>query len=296
MTSPLQDAVSRYIDAQGDGDGVFRTPIDGLVLLRSSVALTPHHIIYRPALCVVVQGAKQVMFGDQVFDYAAMQFLVISVELPGLGRVTRASAAEPCLVIILEFDVGAMRAVLEQLDTVPRSDGGHGLGVFVGDLEGALADCVLRLLRLLETPKAIPVLVPAVMREIGYWLLTGAHGDMISRLAMPNSATQRVTDAIHVLREDFVRPMRIGQLAAAARMSPSSFHQHFKALTAMTPLQYQKQLRLLEARRLMAAGEANATSAAYQVGYESASQFSREYARMFGAPPRRDVTGMKALS
>jgi transcriptional regulator GlxA family with amidase domain len=151
-----------------------------------------------------------------------------------------------------------------------------------------------RLMRVLDTPKAIPVLYPAIMREICFWLLTGAHGGEVRKLGLPDSHTRRITDAIYLLRDNFARPIRVEELAAAARMSLSSFHQHFKTLTSMTPLQYQKQLRLLEARRLMTADGANVSSAAYRVGYESASQFSREYSRMFGAAPKRDAMELRA--
>ena len=253
-------------------------------------------MLYRPALCVVAQGAKQVMFADEAFDYAEAQFLVVSVELPILGRVAKASAQAPFLGFNLDFDVGAMREVMEQLETPPMSNGDLGSAVFVGDLGDPLADCLLRLIRLLGTPKAIPVVYPSIMREIYFWLLTGAHGGEIAKLALPGGHAQRVVKAIHILRDDFARPVRVEELAEAARMSPSSFHQHFKALTSMTPLQYQKNLRLLEARRLMMADAVTATSAAFQVGYESASQFSREYARMFGAPPRRDVSEARAAA
>jgi transcriptional regulator GlxA family with amidase domain len=146
---------------------------------------------------------------------------------------------------------------------------------------------------MLGTPDAIPILYPSVMREICFWLLTGPNGGEVCKLALPTRHTRRMAEAIYFLRKNFVRPVRIEELAAAARMSPSSFHQHFKMLTSMTPLQYQKHLRLLEARRLMVAGGTSVTDTAYQVGYESASQFSREYARMFGLPPKRDATELK---
>jgi transcriptional regulator GlxA family with amidase domain len=168
--------------------------------------------------------------------------------------------------------------------------------VFVEDLREPLADCLVRLIRLLSMPNAIPILYPSIMREICFWLLTGPHADEVRRFALPNGQTQRITRAIQILREQYSRPLRIEELAVAAGMSASSFHQHFRALTAMTPLQYQKQLRLLEARRLLIDGGINTAHAAYRVGYESASQFSREYARMFGQPPKRDVTEVKALS
>jgi AraC-like DNA-binding protein len=151
----------------------------------------------------------------------------------------------------------------------------------------------VRLVRLLATPKAIPVLYPAIMREISFWLLTGKNCGEVARVVLPNSRTRRLAEAIQILRDDYVRPIRIDELASVAHMSPSSFHQHFRTLTSMTPLQYQKQLRLLAARRLMTASGINVAAAAYQVGYESASQFSREYARMFGMPPKRDVIEWK---
>jgi len=295
MPTPLQAAVAAYIAAHGDTDGVHLTQIDRLVLMRSRRESLPHHVLYRPTLCVVVQGAKQVMLGDGVFHYGEMQALVINVELPLLGGVTRASADEPFLGIVLDFDVGLMREIMDQLDMPVRPNAATGPCLFVQDVDDRLADCMLRLMRVLETPQAIPILSPSIMREIYYWLLTGPHGGEICKLALPSSHTQRIANAIHAMRGDFGRPIRVEQLAATANMSPTSFHQHFKALTAMTPLQFQKHLRLLEARRLMLADAANATDAAYQVGYESASQFSREYARMFGAPPRRDVVQLRAV-
>lgn len=296
MSSALIAAVGRYIETKGGGEGLFTTGTAGFDIFRTTKETPPLPMVYKPALCLVVQGAKQLMLGDDVFDYRAMQSLVVSVEIPAFGRVTRASPLEPYLGMTIEFDVGVMREVMEQLDKLPRPRGETGPGVFVADVGDDLADCILRLTCMLTTPKAIPVLYPSIMREICFWLLTGPHGNEVCRLALPDSHTQRVAEAIHLLRENYVRPIRVDQLAAAARMSPSSFHQHFKTLTSMSPLQYQKQLRLLEARRLMVADAVNVTSAAYRVGYESPSQFSREYARMFGTPPRRDVTELRAVS
>jgi AraC-like DNA-binding protein len=296
MSSALADALIRYTDARGGGDGFYATPADGLYLMRASgEALPAIPSIYRPALCIVAQGAKQVMLGEATFGYGEGQALVVSLELPMLGKVTRASAQRPFLGLNLDLDVRIMREVMAQLDPPPRPSPG-GLGLFVDALGEPLVDCVLRLVRLLDTPEAVPVIRPAIMREICYWLLAGPNASEVCKIGLPSGPTQRIAEAIHRLREDITRPVRIEQLAAAVKMSPSSFHQHFRTLTSMTPLQYQKQLRLLEARRLMLAGQANAASAAYQVGYESASQFSREYARMFGAPPRRDVVETRVLS
>jgi transcriptional regulator GlxA family with amidase domain len=189
-----------------------------------------------------------------------------------------------------------MREVAGGLDAPPAPGKDLGRGALVTDLNGQLIDCTLRTLRLLETPKAIPILYPAIMREICYWLLTGPHGGEVMRMTLANSHAQRVVRAIHTLRDRFAEPIRIDELASIARMSPSAFHRQFKAITAMTPLQYQKQLRLLEARRLIVTEAANVETAAFQVGYESPSQFSREYSRMFGAPPRRDVAALRALA
>lgn len=291
----LKEIIARHIDAISDGDGFFPTGIEALTLTRSRNETIPHHILYKPALCVVAQGAKQVMLGEERVPYDEMQALVVNIEMPLVGNVTRASDKVPFLGFILEFDTRLMREVLEQLDNPPKPSADRGPGIFVQGVEGPLADSVLRLVNLLDTPQAIPVLYPSVLREIYFWLLTGPHGSELCKLAMTDSHTQRLSRAIHLLR-DFSRPVRSEQLAAAAQMSPSSFHQHFKALTSMTPLQYQKHLRLLEARRLMLTDAITATTAAYQVGYESPSQFSREYTRMFGAPPRRDVEGLRALS
>lgn len=296
MFPALKDAIARNIDAAGGGDGFFPTAIEGLVLTRSHTETIPHHNVYKPALCVVAQGAKQVMLGEETLHYDEMQSLVVNVEMPLVGSVTRASPARPYIGFFLEFDARLMHEVLDRMDTPPKSSVNQGLAVFVNDMQGPLADSVLRLINLLDTPQAIGVLASSVLREIYFWLLSGPHGGEICKLAIADSHTEKLSRAINLLRGDFSSTIRSEQLAAAAQMSPSSFHQHFKALTSMTPLQYQKQLRLLEARRLMLTDSVTATSAAYQVGYESASQFNREYARMFGAPPRRDVESLRGLA
>ncbi|WP_144630454.1 AraC family transcriptional regulator [Bordetella genomosp. 13] len=285
----LKTAISRYLNARHpDQSGAFATPVDGLVLMRNVRKDVLNHMVYRPALCLVVQGAKSVMLNDQVLHYAEMQSLVISVELPGVGRITQASPERPYLAIALEFDPMVLREVLEQLPRQPAPVE-PGLGLYVEDTDAALADCMLRLVNVLETPAMLPVLAPLLMREICARLLTGPNGGRLCTLALPAGHAQRVGEAIRLLRTQYTRPLRIEELAAAANMSASSFHQHFKQLTSMTPLQYQKQLRLLEARRLMLVEDANVMRAAYQVGYESPSQFSREYTRMFGVPPKRDA-------
>jgi AraC-like DNA-binding protein len=214
--------------------------------------------------------------------------------MPAFGQVIEASVERPMIALTLELDVTILREVLEAIETPPKPSGEGGPGVFVQHFGVELQDCILRLMRMLNTPKSIPILRQAILREISFWLLSGENGSEVCKLALPGSQTRRVADAIHLLRDNFTAPVRVEQLAAAARMSPSSFHQHFKMLTSMSPLQYQKQLRLLEARRLMVADGINAANAAYQVGYESASQFSREYSRMFGTPPKKDAQEHRA--
>ena len=292
MLDGLVAAVRRYTDAQS-GPGPFVTAIEGLTILRSDHEKRPKHLIFKPALCIVVQGAKWAIFGNRRFDYGAGQALVVSVEMPALGTVAEASPTEPYLGVIIEFNLAVMHEVMDSLDTLPTVTGDVGRGVFVTNFDGPLADCALRMVRLLETPQAIPVLYPAIMREICYWLLSGPHGSEVIKMTMAKSHTRRVISAIHALRDRFSNPIRIEELAAVAQMSPSAFHRQFKSITSMTPLQYQKQLRLLEARRLMVADEANVETAAFQVGYESPSQFSREYSRMFGMSPRRDVASLR---
>ncbi|HRE43475.1 MAG TPA: AraC family transcriptional regulator [Terricaulis sp.] len=295
--STLKAALRAYVDSRGGGDGLYLTPMDRVVVMRNSKSPPPEHakhVLYTPALCVVAQGAKQISVGEDVFHYAEGSALVVSVELPALGRVTKASGDTPYLGMTIEFDLGLLHDVMEQISPAPTPTP-DGLGVFIENLSAPAQDCIARLAGLLTNPEAIPVLYPAITRELYYWLLTGPNGGEICKIARRESHTRRIADAIYFLRQNFTRPLRVEDMAEAARMSASSFHHHFKLLTAMTPLQFQKELKLLEARRLMVTQSTSVTSAAYQVGYESVSQFSREYARMFGAPPKRDIAALKNI-
>ena len=294
MADPLTEALLRYTDHQ-PGQSPYMTAIETMAIMRSDHPKPPTHMISRPAMCVVAQGAKWAMFGGRRLEYRAGQALVIGVETPSIGRVIEATPGEPCLVLAFELDVAIMRNVAEALDTPPRLTGEPGRGVFVTDFQGPLADCALRLVRLLDTPKAIPALYPIIMREICYWLLTGPYGGDVARITLASSPSQRVISAMRGLQARFREAVRIEELADIAQMSPSAFHRQFKALTSLTPLQYQKQLRLLEARRLMISSAVNVETASFQVGYESPSQFSREYTRMFGVPPKRDARQMQTV-
>jgi len=295
VPSSLLEAVNAYIEGQGGGQGVFPTAIDSFNIVCSFKARMRMRQVYKPSLCIVLQGAKEIILGEEALRYGAMECLAVGMTLPATGHIVEASPEAPYTGLTLELDVTMIREVLEQLDMAPAPPTSSGPCLFVRRVDEPLAECVLRLLRMCETPKAIPILFPSVMREICYWLLSGPNGGELCKLAEPESSAARVAKALHLMHEDIARSLRMEELAQVARMSLSSFHQHFKAMTSMTPLQFQKQLRLLEARRLMVMEDVNVADAAYQVGYESASQFSREYSRMFGVAPKRDVMNQQRL-
>ncbi len=294
MSADLKQAILRLTDSRSGVDSFHGSAIDGLMFMRANAPTVPQHTLYRPALCINVQGAKRVLMGDAVFDYAELQYLVVSMDLPLVGSVTRASPEQPFLAIILELDVALIRALLDHVERADEPLAGSSLGVFVGSLDPTMADCLLRLVRLLDMPRAIPAVYPAIARELYYSLLAGPDGTELLRLAIPDDHARRVARAVHAIRADLAAPLRVASLARLAGMSASSFHHAFKAVTALSPLQYQKRLRLLEARRLMLAETVDAARAAYRVGYESPSQFSREYARLFGLPPGRDLRTLRA--
>jgi AraC-like DNA-binding protein len=294
MADTLTDAILAYTDAHPAADGVHRTEIPGLCLVRGGRETSLQHAFYDPALIVVVQGSKELMLGDARFTYAAGQYLAMSVGLPVLASITEASNDRPYLALLLTLDLRVINDLMDEIGRVHDSTPAPSrLGLFVGTLDTHQADAIARLAALLATPDAMRVLHRSIVREIFYWTLMGRGGADIRRLAATNSHTQSIAKAINVMRAEFTDGVSVERLASIANMSPSSFHHHFKAVTSMSPLQYQKQLRLLEARRLMLAGGADAARAAYEVGYESASHFSREYARMFGAPPGRDVAAVR---
>jgi AraC-like DNA-binding protein len=283
------------VDARGGGQGRFDTGMPGVNLVRSFQTIMPVPNMYRPSLCVVFKGAKEILFGGTTLNYTEMECLIVSVEIPAIGRMVGATPSSPYLGMTIEFDTAILRDVMQQLASPPVPSIASSSCVFVGKVDEPLTECLTRLVRLMQNVEAISVLFPAIMRELYYWLLTGPYGPEIAKLALPETHAERVARAINFVRDHFNEPLRVEQLAEVARMSPSSFHHHFKTMTSMTPVQYQKQLRLLEARRLMLSDATNVSEAAYQVGYESASQFSREYTRSFGVAPKRDVMNFKAL-
>ncbi len=278
------------------GDGIHSTAVSGLQCIRLSEPHLQLPHVYQPSICVIVQGAKQVLLEEEIYRYAPPQFLAVSVDLPLLGQVTEASAAKPYLCLAIDIDARQFADLIAQSGDAAWSRAETSRGLFVGELDAAMQDAVLRLARLVETPRDIPVLAPLAMREFHYRLLTGPYGPAIAQMAIAGSNTHKIGQIIRRIRTQLASPIRVDELASMANMSPSSFHQHFKAVTAMSPVQYQKKLRLTEARQLLLARGADAASAAYRVGYQSVSQFSREYARMFGAPPMRDIAGIRGAA
>lgn len=296
----LLDAVRRHAEAHSgahaDASGLAPTPIPGLATVRATAPSGLLHDIQQPLVCLVVQGAKQITMGEitmgaQTFSFAAGDSLLITADVPTVSQITQASMAVPYLSLVFMLDAAVIAELTAQMGAAPETDTNP---VRIDPTDAEVADAALRLMRLLERPASVPVLQAQLVRELHYWLLAGRHGAAIRRLGWPDGHAQRVARAVAVLRAGFARPIAVEHLAAVAGMSPSSFHQHFRAITTLSPLQFQKQLRLIEARRLMLAEGASARTAAFAVGYESVSQFTREYGRMFGQPPGREIRAARA--
>lgn len=272
-------------------EGVNATRIAGLGVVRFDAPSAPLPTVYEPCLCVVVQGRKQARLGSERYVYDPLSYLVVSMSLPVVGNVIEATPERPYLCLRVDIDTHQVNELLRQ--TAPpgpeSGSGEHGHGLFVASTSPALLDAVLRLVRLLDTPEEASVLAPLALREIHYRVLTGALGERLRALCAADGQARRIAGAIALIKTRFAEPLRIEDVAKAAHLSVSALHHRFKAVTALSPLQFQKQLRLHEARRLMLAEGCEAAAAAHRVGYESASQFSREYRRLFGAPPRAET-------
>jgi AraC-like DNA-binding protein len=284
--SSLLDLVRRHGEAHADSYGIARTGIPGLSTVHATAPSELVHDISRPLACLVVQGGKRVTMGTRDFSFGAADLLLITADVPTVSQVTRASADEPYLSLVVELDPGIVADLSLQMDGTAAAD---AEAVQVDPTGAEVAEAATRLMRLLDRPAAMPVLQASLMRELHYWLLAGRHGAAVRRIGWPGGHVERVSRAVAVLRARFAEPLPVESLAAVAGMSASSFHQHFRSVTSLSPLQFQKQLRLIEARRLMRGEGCSASSAAFAVGYESVPQFTREYGRMFGSPPARDA-------
>jgi AraC-like DNA-binding protein len=290
MADTFLTLVRRHAERHADASGIARTSISGLTIIRATRRSELDYAISRPLVCLVAQGSKQVTMGSQSFSFGAGDTLLITADVPTVSQITQASAGEPYLSLVMDLDPTVIADLATEMQAVQETN--HA-PIRIEPTDEEIADAALRLMRLLERPSSRPVLQAQLVREFHYWLLAGRHGSAIRRLGLPEGQVQRVARAVALLRTEYARRLPVEHLAAVAGMSPSSFHEHFRAVTSLTPLQFQKQLRLIEARRLMVADGASASHAAYSVGYESVQQFTREYRRMFGLPPVRDVEAAK---
>jgi len=269
-----------------------QTAIPGLHFFRSTTPTMPINCIYEPRLCIIVQGRKEIMLGTHVFTYDAEKYLIATVDLPVLGGVTQASPEKPYLSLSLALDPSKIASLLLEMPK-PGNFLSNSPGLAVSTLTTDLLHPVSRLADLLNTPQDIPVMGPLIEREILYRLLNGAQGGILRQIATADSYIAQVSQAIAWIRKHYAENFDIDTLSRVAGMSAPSFHRHFRAVTMMSPIQYRTRIRLQEARKLMVADGKDAGEAGYTVGYESPSQFSREYRRMFGTPPARDTARMR---
>jgi AraC-like DNA-binding protein len=276
------------------GEGFHDTPLERLWLVRSSTPTMPMPNVYRPLLCLVAQGRKEVRLGDRIFTYSPARYGIVTHDLPVTGQVVEATPDKPYLCLVLEFDPIALGELALRVPRPPGAPPLATLGKTVSDACPDLLDAALRLLRLLEDPQALPVLAPLAEQEILFRLLTGPDGARMRQITAGHGRVAQIGRAIAWIRQNFRERLSIERLASEVGMSPSSLHEHFRVVTAMTPLQFQKQLRLQDARSQMLVHGLDATTAAFRVGYESPSQFSREYRRHFGEPPARDIARLRA--
>ncbi|MBP2548800.1 AraC-like DNA-binding protein [Neorhizobium galegae] len=293
--------LTRLIAQHTDQDGMVATAIPRLSLVRMSKETEPSQSVQQPSLCIIAQGTKQVLLADEVFEYGPSRHLIASADLPITGQVTNATPQQPYLSLRLDLDMTALSAMMMEVmpqaakspATAPYTKS-CGKALCLSRSDPQLLDAAVRLVRLLDTPEDIPFLAPLAERELLYRLMRGDQGEKLKRMLMPESRLSQVNRAIAWIRQNFDKPFSIDRVAEEARMSASSLHEHFREVTAMSPLQYQKQLRLQEGRRLILSEALDAASAAHRVGYDSPSQFSREYRRLFGAPPIQDVSRLKS--
>lgn len=297
MTSSTSDiaqsiaAMRPLFDRHASEDGFIPTPIPGLQLIRSSEPYEPLNTTYRPSLCLLLSGRKRLFLRDQVTEYGSHCHLVTSQDLPILGQVVEATPSDPyrCIYFRIEqAEVGQIALDHGMPQEPPGATADAARGLYTEPTSTTLANAILRLLQLLDAPADIPAIAPLIRREIVYRLMSSPNGWRVARTVKADCADQRIARVIAVLRSRFREPIGVSELASIAHLSPSALHFHFKNVTSLTPLQYVKQLRLQEARRLLVSLDMDASTIGFEVGYESPSQFNREYARMFGAPPMRD--------
>ncbi|WP_248928441.1 AraC family transcriptional regulator [Paenibacillus hamazuiensis] len=286
--------LSNLIEKFTAQDGVHSTIISSLELIRSSTTTLPVLRVHEPALCIVTQGSKVVMLEQERYSYGPSNYLVVSVDLPISAQITEASPENPYLCIRLKLEPMQIFDILKESSSESIKKREMRRGIFVTETNQSIIDAVIRLIHLLETPEDVPILGPLIIREIYYRVLKGEQGDYLRQIALDGSNMQRIVRVINQIKNNYAAPLHIEELAHSIHMSPASLFRHFKEVAAMSPLQYQKKIRLLEARRLLLSEAIDAAEAGFRVGYESPSQFSREYRRMFGMPPVSDIKQLQS--
>jgi len=269
------------------------TPLAELKVIQTAMKTGPLHSIYEPSVCFVLQGRKQASVGNRIYICEPGRFFASSAILPVVGEVIEATEAKPYLCLILSLDPGIIYEITNQMN-LKRPDDGDGVGVFMDDVRDIMTDAFLRLMRTLSRAEDRRILAPLIVREITYYLLQSRFARVLYDLGVQGSGVSRISRSIEKIRRDFARPLKMDALARMVDMSPSSFYENFKKITALSPLQFQKEVRLQEARKLLATQSEDITSVAYSVGYESPSQFSREYSRLFGLSPSRDIQKLRS--
>ena len=293
---PHQAELCERVQRASRNDGLNASLLQGLSFLKASEISQPLPSLYTPALCVVVQGRKRAIVAGQSYHYDAFNYLLVSVTLPVFGQILDASPERPYLCMRIDIDVPTVSHLLLEMEAGETTETRDATPLYVARMSSPVLDALLRLMQLLDTPRDLPVLGALTLREIWYRLLRDEMGPRLRELVALEGPVQRISRAIDLLRRRFDQPLRIEELADVSHMSASTFHARFKAVTSMSPLQFQKQIRLHEARRLMVSDGLDGASAAHTVGYASPSQFNREYRRLFGAPPRRDLALLRARS
>lgn len=284
----LARKVCRYIDKSAEATPLVATALPELTLLKYDHPQTLDCTLYNPAVCLILQGRKETILGDRTVSFGAGQSVIVSHDLPVVSRVTEASTAAPYATMVIALNLGIARSLYDDVSAASFQDG-DGMSVDSGDADKALVDAMVRYFELLERPLEAKVLGPLILKEVHFRALMAPHGRMFRNLLRRDSHASRIAQTIDHIRQNFRSAIAVSDLAKVAGMSVSSFHEHFKQITTTTPLQYQKDLRLMEARRLLSEGDHSVSRTAFEVGYESPTQFSREYARRFGASPRADL-------
>ncbi len=291
----IAEHVERHALKHPSSDQPIPLVVDGLSIFRQASCTTFEALLYQPVACLILQGSKETVIGDRTVTYGTGDSLVVSHDVPVVSRVIDASAEKPYLGVILELDMGIIRSLDDEIGAI-QSEEKNALSVDVSASDEALIDAFGRCVALIDRPLEARALAPLIIREIHFRLLTAPHGAMLRRLRWHDSHASRVQTAVSHIRQNYKSVLAVADLAKLAGMSTSSFHEHFKSVTATTPLQYQKHLRLMEAKRLLSEGNHAVSTVAYEIGYESLNQFSREYARKFGASPRKDLSKLSAMT